>query len=214
MNQKVSLDADPFRIGITSPVNLTALQAVLSAAQAIWSEAALGTPAPGEAAVILIPKTSFHNGGRIVPQEAAEGIRAQSLSEEDALAHQTNITIMAPDAVEAVPPQEALNLLSGYCHGLLESLPEGSNAVQQTIHIPGRDEPYVLSIQPKSQAVRPAPAEWADGAGWEKRETPVTATAGDARRRQLLQRLSSMEAVQRVLGRTMKNQVQEALRAD
>lgn len=155
-----------FRIGLTSPINLTALQAVIGAVQTIWPEGKLGTPGKGEAAVILVPKSAFINGEHIVPQDVANAVRGEHLVEEDALANQSEITIMSPGAVEITPPPAALNVLSGYCHALLDSMPKGSNAIQQTIHIPGRSEPYVLSIQPKSQAENRSPVEWVETEGW------------------------------------------------
>lgn len=207
---------DHFRIGLASPINLTALQAVISAVQAIWPEASLGTPKDGESSVLLIPKESFLKSGRIVPQELVSTIREDSKNEEDALTHHSEVTIMAPGAVEMSPPPETLNLLSGYCHALLESLPEGSNAIQQTIYIPERDEPYVLSIQPKSQAETRAPAEWREGAGWvsEKTQDVSKAKEGDQLRRTALQRIASMKNVTRVLSKTTKAQITEALHAD
>lgn len=212
---KVDTVEETFRIGLTSPINLTALHAIIGAAQAIWPEGSLGTPGKGEAAVLLIPKSAFLNGERIIPQEVADAVREDRLIEEDALANQADITLMAPGAVEMTPPPEALNLLSGYCHALLDSLPEGANAIQQTIHLPDRAEPYVLSIQPKSQAENLAPAEWKEGAGWmAEGQAPQTASEGDRMRRKALQRVASMSNVSRVLGKTMKAQITEALRAD
>lgn len=205
---------DHFRIGLASPINLTALQAVISAVQAIWPEASLGTPKDGESTVLLIPKESFLKSGRIVPQELVAAIREDTKSEEDSLTHQSEVTIMAPGAVEMSPPPETLNLLSGYCHALLESLPEGSNAIQQTIYIPGRTEPYVLSIQPKSQAETHAPIEWREGKGWEgKDETDFKSREGDQLRRAALQQIAGMKNVTRVLNKTTKAQIREALQA-
>lgn len=202
-----------FRIGLTSPINLTALQAVIGAVQAIWPEGKLGTPGKGEAAVILVPKAAFINGEHIVPQDVADTVREERLVEEDALANQSEITIMSPGAVEMTPPPAALNILSGYCHALLDSLPKGSSAIQQTIHIPGRAEPYVLSIQPKSQSDKSSPVEWEETEGWVSGKPETTEPSpGDLKRRQLLQRVSSMGAVSRVLSKTTKSQIAEALR--
>lgn len=204
-----------FRIGLTAPINLTALQAIIGATQAIWPEGELGVPDKGEAAVLLIPKSAFFNGERIVPQEVADAVREDRRIEEDALANQADITIMAPGAVEMTPPPETLNLLSGYCHALLDSLPEGSNAIQQTIHLPDRPESYVLSIQPKSQAENHSPVEWKEGAGWVgERESATAPSEGDRMRRKVLQRIASMGNVGRVLNKTTKAQITEALRAD
>lgn len=204
-----------FRIGLTSPINLTALQAVIGAVQAIWPEGKLGTPSKGEAAVIMVPKAAFINGERIVPQDVADTIRGEHLVEEDALANQSEITIMSPGAVEMTPPPAALNILSGYCHALLDSLPAGSNAIQQTIHIPGRTEPYVLSIQPKSQAENRSPVEWEEPGGWVSGKTDTTdPSPGDLKRRQLLQRVSSMGAVSKVLSKATRSQIAEALRTE
>lgn len=208
-------DEEVFRIGLTSPINLTALQAIIGAAQAIWPEGSLGIPGKGEAAVLLVPKSAFLNGERIIPQGVAEDIREEHLAEEDALANQADITIMAPGAVEMSPPPETLNLLSGYCHALLDSLPEGSNAIQQTIHLPDRQEPYVLSIQPKSQAENRAPVEWREGEGWVAKEgKPNTPSEGDQKRRKMLRRIASMNNVKRTLSAATKAQIEEALQAD
>lgn len=205
-------EREHFRIGLTSPINLTALQAVISAVQSIWPEGSLGVPQEGEAAALLIPKDALLNGERTVPQDVIDAIREDRRVEADSLASQADITIMAPGAVEMTPPAEALNLLSGYCHALLEALPEGSNAIQQTIHIPDRVEPYVLSIQPKSQAENRSPVEWKEGVGWVA--LGAKASEGDRLRKKALQRLSSMANVNRVLSKSTRAQIAEALRAD
>ena len=204
---------DHFRIGLASPINLTALQAVISAVQAIWPEGSLGVPGEGESAALLIPKRVLLDSGRIVPRDIVNSVREDSRIEADNLAGQADITIMAPGAVEMTPPPEALNLLSGYCHALLDSLPEGSEAIQQTIHIPDRPEPYVLSVQPKSQAENHSPAEWREGQGWvARREAESGPSEGDRLRRKVLRRLSSMNSVNRVLNKATKAQIIEALR--
>lgn len=210
-----SSERDHFRIGLSSPINLTALQAVISTVQAIWPEGELGIPQQGESAALLIPKSALLGGSRALPQEVIQAIRKGTQSGPDDVASQADITIMAPGAVEMTPPPETLNLLSGYCHALLEALPEGSNAIQQTIHIPDRPEPYVLSIQPKSQAEHHSSVEWKEGKGWVGREGAKAAPSkGDRMRKKILMRLSSMNNVNRVLSKTTKAQINEALKAD
>lgn len=203
---------DHFRIGLSSPINITALQAVITAVQTVWPEGTLGVPKKGESAALLIPKKALLDGRRIVPQDVIKALREDSQVEADSIASQTDITIMAPGAAEATPPPDILNLLSGYCHALLEALPEGSNAIQQTIHISDRAEPYVLSIQPKSQAENRSPVEWKEGTGWVR--VVAKASEGDRLRRKVLQRLSSMANVNRLLGKSMRTQITEALKAD
>lgn len=210
-----SSERDHFRIGLASPINLTALQAVISAVQAIWPEGTLGVPGRGESAVLLIPKHALLSDRNIVPQEVINSVREDTRVEADDLAGQSDITIMAPGAIEMTPPPETLNLLSGYCHALLDSLSAGANAIQQTIHIPGRSEPYVLSIQPKSQAENTSPVEWKEGTGWVGRGgASDKPTNGDHLRKKALQRLASMGNVNRVLNKATKAQIAEALRAD
>lgn len=208
-------ERDHFRIGLASPINLTALQAVISAVQTIWPEGSLGVPQQGESAALLIPKRALLDGSRIIPQDVVTAIREGTQVEADDLASQADITIMAPGAVEMTPPPETLNLLSGYCHALLNSLPEGSNAIQQTIHLPDRPEPYVLSIQPKAQAEKHAPVEWKEGSGWVGQGSADSSPSeGDRLRRKVLQRLSSMSNVNRVLNKATKAQITEALKTD
>ena len=204
-----------FRIGLSVPIKLTALHAITSTIQAIWPEATLGTPRQGESVAFLIPKNALLDGGRTLPQDAIKAIQSNTRTSTDDIASQSDITIMTPDAVEITPPPETLNLLSGYCHALLESLPKGSNAVQQTIHIPDRPESYVLSVQPKSQAEHSSPVEWMEGKGWVAREgAEVVPSEGDRMRKKVLMRLSSMSNVTRVLNKTTRAQISEALKAD
>lgn len=215
--QNTTSPDDQLRVGFTAPLNLAALNAILNTIQTIWPEATPTLPRHNEVAAIQLPTTALTTEEHVIPEELAETIREDSTVEADALAAQTDVTILAPGVAEIAPPAETLNMLAGYCHAVLDSLPEGSNAVQQTISLPGSAEPYVLSIQPQSQAQNHSPVEWVEGRGWvtpkASRSQESTPSDADAKRRELLQRVASMPNVRRGLSRAMKAQIAEAVRA-
>lgn len=208
-------DGTQFRIGLTAPMNMTALRAVLDAVQSVWPESQLGTPADGEAAVILIPRESLLNEAPTPLQAEADIPSAHHQVEEHDVAAQTDVTVISPDGAETAPPEEALNLLSGYCHGILESLPEGVEAVRQTIRLPDREEPYVLTLQPLSQTGSVPSAHWGGSEGWVNHEvSPPTPSSGDQMRRKALQRVASLPALSRTLNKSTRAQIIEALKAE
>ena len=216
LNTNLREDTGPhLRVGLTAPINMTALRAVLDTVQSIWPEGELGTPADGEAAVILIPRKALLSEEHKPLHPEASTARSRHQVEPRDVTAQTDVAVMAPDGAEVTPPEEVLNLLSGYCHGLLESLPEGVEAVRQTIRLPGREEPYVLSLQPQKRTNSDRWAQWSEGVGWVEGEVePETPSEGDQMRRKALQRIASIPAVNRTLNRNTRAQIMEALKAD
>lgn len=198
-------------MGIARPVSLTALRLVLDAVQSVWPEAELTTPLDGEAAALMLPTSALGVGpGSASPEEVQE-LRADHVTTTEDLASEPSVRSIDRGRAEVVPPAHVLNLLSAYCHALLESLPEGVLAVRQVVHLPGQPGPFVLAIQPSAEGGGFPAVTWVEGNGWVSETT--SAARGDQDRRRLLQRLMGMNHVTRVLSDRTKAQIAAALKA-
>lgn len=122
----------------------------------------------------------------------------------------TEVRLLTVEDAEVAAPEEALNIIAGYCLAVQESLPDGVTSVTQDVAVPGGEQ-FRLTLAPVEGDAGPVAASWEEGTGWVVREgaNAEALTADRSRRREqeaILRSLLGMKSVPR----SMRDRIRRA----